>query len=210
MEPKKLFRSNNNKIIAGICAGLAKYLNVDANIIRVLFVFTTFFWDTSILFYLILWIFIPSDKEENSNEVANIKSGNNLLLILGIVIFAFGVFSLISMSIFKHILFFPFRIIPFLEIIFALAFMALGLFVIFNYVNKKESTENSNQKVLSRSITNKKFLGVCAGIGEYVRIDPTVVRVVWVFFSLISCGIGVVVYLVLGVILPNEQIIKWR
>jgi phage shock protein C len=59
MEPKKLFRSKNKKWIAGVCAGLAEYLNIDANIIRVLFVFVTFFYGTSILLYLILCIFIP-------------------------------------------------------------------------------------------------------------------------------------------------------
>ena len=59
MEPKKLFRSNKNKMIAGVCAGLGEYFNIDTNIIRVLFVFITFFFGTSILLYLILWIFIP-------------------------------------------------------------------------------------------------------------------------------------------------------
>jgi phage shock protein PspC (stress-responsive transcriptional regulator) len=59
MEPKKLFRSNNNKMIAGVCAGLGEYFNIDTNIIRVLFVFITFFFGTSILLYFILWIFIP-------------------------------------------------------------------------------------------------------------------------------------------------------
>ena len=59
MEPKKLFRSNNNKMIAGVCAGLAEYFNIDASIARVLFVFITFFFGASILLYLISWIIIP-------------------------------------------------------------------------------------------------------------------------------------------------------
>ena len=208
MEPKKLFRSNNNKIIAGICSGLAEYFNVDTNIIRVLFVFVTFFWGASILLYLILWVIIPINESEKSNEVTTIKTKNNFLLLLGIIIFAFGVFSLIAGVIFKHLLFFPFSIVPFFETLFALTFIALGLYLIFGYANKKGYSENSNQKVLSKSLINKKLLGVCAGIAEYFKIDPTVVRVVWVIFSLISFGIAVIVYIVLGIILPNEQIIK--
>jgi phage shock protein PspC (stress-responsive transcriptional regulator) len=208
MEPKKLFRSSNNKIIAGICTGLAEYFNVDTNIVRVLFVFVTFFWGASILLYLILWIIIPINESVNSNEVTTIKTKNNFLLLLGIIIFAFGAFSLIAGVIFGHLLFFPFRIVPFFETLFALTFIAFGLYLIFDYANKKNHNENSNQRVLSKSLINKKFLGVCAGIAEYFKIDPTVVRVVWVIFSLISFGIAVIVYIVLGIILPNEQIIK--
>jgi len=59
MEPRKLFRSNSKKMIAGVCSGLAEYFNVDPNIIRVLFVFVSFFMGTSILLYFILWIIIP-------------------------------------------------------------------------------------------------------------------------------------------------------
>lgn len=59
MEPKRLFRSSNSKMIAGVCAGLGEYFNIDTNIIRALFVFITFFFGASLLLYLVLWIFIP-------------------------------------------------------------------------------------------------------------------------------------------------------
>jgi phage shock protein PspC (stress-responsive transcriptional regulator) len=214
MEPKKLFRSNNNKIIAGICAGIAEYLNADINIIRVLFMFVTFFWGTGILLYLILWVLIPVNESEHNNEAFennNVPVKKNLLLIFGITILAFGTFSLFSLiggMVFKQIFFLPFGIVPFFEILFALSIIALGLYVVFGYVNKKDQNENTNQKVLSKSFINKKIFGVCAGIAEYFKIDPTIVRVVWIIFSFISFGIAVILYLVLGIILPNDQIIK--
>ena len=46
---------------------------------------------------------------------------------------------------------------------------------------------------LYRSRTNKMVAGVCGGIAEYFRIDPTIVRLIWVLFSL-TYGIGVMVY----------------
>ena len=211
MEPKKLFRSNNNKIIAGVCAGLAEYLNADINIVRVLFMFITFFWGSGILLYLILWVFIPVSETENNNEIPNVPVKNNLLLILGIIILAFGAFSLFSLIggiLFKHVFFLPFRVIPFFETLFALSLIAFGIYIVFGYVNKNNRNENTNQKVLSKSLINKKILGVCAGIAEYFKIDPTIVRVVWIIFSFISFGIAVILYLVLGIILPNDQIIK--
>jgi phage shock protein PspC (stress-responsive transcriptional regulator) len=206
MEPKKLFRSKNKKMIAGVCAGLADYFNVDINIIRVLFIFVTFFWGASILLYLIMWLIIPLNTKEN-NEIATTKANNSFLLMLGIVLVIIGVLALIPISFLSHFLSFKIKIVPFFQVLSALAFIALGLYVISGYL-KKENSENSDQKVLSRSITNKKFLGVCAGIAEYFKIDPTVVRVVWILFSFISFGIAVIVYFVLGIILPNEQVVK--
>ena len=38
MEVKRLYRSRNDKMIAGVCGGLAKYLSIDAIIVRIIFV----------------------------------------------------------------------------------------------------------------------------------------------------------------------------
>ena len=48
-------------------------------------------------------------------------------------------------------------------------------------------------KKLYKSETNKMIAGVCAGIGEYLNVDPTAVRVIW---ALISCcaGVGIAAY----------------
>jgi phage shock protein C len=52
-----------------------------------------------------------------------------------------------------------------------------------------------------RSSTDKKIGGVCAGLADYLDLDPTIVRVVWllaVFFA----GTGLFVYLLLWIVLP--------
>ena len=46
--------------------------------------------------------------------------------------------------------------------------------------------------------------GVCAGIGEYFRLDSTLVRVAYAFISLLTGGIAVVFYIVLWVIIPEN------
>jgi phage shock protein PspC (stress-responsive transcriptional regulator) len=57
---KRLYRSNQNRMIAGICGGLAEYFNIDPSIVRLLAV-VGFFVTASVVFwaYLILWIVIP-------------------------------------------------------------------------------------------------------------------------------------------------------
>lgn len=55
---------------------------------------------------------------------------------------------------------------------------------------------------LYRSQENKILGGVCGGLGEYLGIDPTLVRIFFVIFSLAS-GSGVLVYLLLWIIIPR-------
>ncbi len=62
-EPKRLKRSRQDKMIAGVCGGLAKYMNVDPTIVRLVFVVLTVFTALfpGILIYLIMWIIVPND-----------------------------------------------------------------------------------------------------------------------------------------------------
>lgn len=63
-EMKRLQRSTSNKMIAGVCAGIANYFNLDPTIIRILYVLMVFFAGFGILLYLILWLVIPSDNQQ--------------------------------------------------------------------------------------------------------------------------------------------------
>ena len=55
---------------------------------------------------------------------------------------------------------------------------------------------------LYRSNTNRMICGVCGGIGEYLNVDPTLVRLIW---ALVACsGAGVGAYLLAAVIIPQD------
>ena len=56
---KRLYRSGNEKIIAGVCGGIAEYLNVDPVIIRLLWVLFTLAGGAGIILYIIAWLIIP-------------------------------------------------------------------------------------------------------------------------------------------------------
>ena len=60
------------------------------------------------------------------------------------------------------------------------------------------------KKRLTRSI-NKMIGGVCAGLAEYLDIDPTIVRIVWVLMVLFA-GFGILLYIILWLIMPKQQI----
>lgn len=60
-------------------------------------------------------------------------------------------------------------------------------------------------KKLYRSSTNKVFCGVCGGIGEYLDVDPTIVRLLWVLGTVFSMGLGVVAYIAACFIMPEKK-----
>jgi phage shock protein PspC (stress-responsive transcriptional regulator) len=56
---KKLYRDPDNRVLGGVCSGLANYFNLDPIVFRLLFIVATLLYGTSFLAYLILWIAIP-------------------------------------------------------------------------------------------------------------------------------------------------------
>ena len=58
---------------------------------------------------------------------------------------------------------------------------------------------------LYRSKKNRIVAGVCGGIGEYFKIDPTLVRLLWLFITMVSAGVGgLVAYIIAWIIIPEE------
>ena len=59
-----------------------------------------------------------------------------------------------------------------------------------------------NGKKLYRNTENKMLAGVCFGIADYFDIDPTLVRLGWVLFSLLG-GSGLLAYIIAAIIIPD-------
>ncbi len=68
---KKLYRSGDQKVLGGVCGGIAEYLNLDPVIIRLgliaLTLFTLPLGGISIVFYLLAWILIPRNPKHEWN-----------------------------------------------------------------------------------------------------------------------------------------------
>lgn len=62
---------------------------------------------------------------------------------------------------------------------------------------------SGDYRELRKSATNKTLCGVCGGIGEYFKIDPTLIRLLWVIVSISSFGVGIVGYFIAAVIIPD-------
>jgi phage shock protein C len=58
-EPRKLHRSQTQRMIGGVCGGLAEYFNVDATLMRVLFLLLAVFGGSGLVIYVVMWIIVP-------------------------------------------------------------------------------------------------------------------------------------------------------
>ena len=58
-EPRKLYRSQTQRMIAGVCGGLAEYFNIDATLIRILFLLFAVFGGSGLVIYLVMWLIVP-------------------------------------------------------------------------------------------------------------------------------------------------------
>ena len=61
-----------------------------------------------------------------------------------------------------------------------------------------------NGKKLYRSDENKMLAGVCGGIAECFGVDPTLIRLAWVVFSLLG-GSGLLAYILAAIIIPRDD-----
>jgi phage shock protein PspC (stress-responsive transcriptional regulator) len=59
-EHRRLYRSENDKILGGVCAGLGNYLRLDPAVVRIFFVLITLGWGAGFLLYIILWAVLPT------------------------------------------------------------------------------------------------------------------------------------------------------
>jgi phage shock protein PspC (stress-responsive transcriptional regulator) len=127
---KNFHRLSGNKKIAGVCAGLGEYFEIDPVFFRLFFLVSLFFGGLGALIYVLLWIMAPEKAGE-----AQPKPSSGL-----------------------H---------------------------------------------LSRS--DRKILGVCGGLGEWLDVEPVFLRVAFVLLALLG-GLGIVIYVVLWIFVPRAPV----
>lgn len=88
---KKLYRSNRQRVIAGVCGGLAEYLDIDVVIIRLLWAAAVILGGSGILLYIIAALIIPARPREGAGEAEEIpeNTGGRKLIFIIFVILAF-------------------------------------------------------------------------------------------------------------------------
>ena len=61
-----------------------------------------------------------------------------------------------------------------------------------------------SKKRLYRNTDDRKIAGVCSGIADYLDVDPTIIRLIWIL--LVCCaGVGVVAYIIAALVIPSDM-----
>ena len=199
---RKLYRSQANRIIGGVCGGMAEYFNIDPNLMRLLFIVLSFLGGSGVLIYIASLFIIPNNPDQEIPETRE-----NLIkdkpLFWGSLLIVIGLFLL-----FRQLgLFYSFQFwhIPW-QTVWAVLLIIIGAVLLINKtkISGGEGEENKPDKKLYRSRTQKMVGGVCGGISQYFEIDVSVIRVLWVIGTLLSIGLGVLAYLVMLILFPED------
>ena len=68
-EPRKLYRSADDRWLAGVCGGLANYFNLDPTLVRVIFVVLALVGLGGVILYLLMWVIVPPEPTEEEQAI---------------------------------------------------------------------------------------------------------------------------------------------
>lgn len=60
-QPRKLYRSRSDRMLAGVCGGLAAYFNIDSTVVRLVFAIGVFVGLLTLIVYAVCWILVPEE-----------------------------------------------------------------------------------------------------------------------------------------------------
>lgn len=210
----RLYRSSSNKMIAGVCGGIAEYLKVDPTAVRVAWILLSVLpFIPGIILYVIAWFVIPKQPAGDLKTPAPAASSTTTAF-LGFFFVAIGaLIFLANLDVLDWEEWWDFS----WEYVLPLLLIAIGVFFIArpSGVTRQQAAVRQPGKpardsvagnALRRSRTDRKVGGVCSGLGVYLNIDPSLIRIAFVFFTIWPFGLGAVVYLIMLLVIPEEEL----
>lgn len=186
-----LHRSANNIVFAGVCAGIASYLNKDVKYIRFATLLLLILGWWIIIFYLVLAFLLPLEKNPiglTTEEYFKIDQEKYKAVFGGLLVLAGIHFSLVELGLrYSDNLFLLSNgfTYPLLAIFFSI-FLFLEKNNFYYYKEPRKSFRLSKKR--------KIFLGVCSGLSKYLSIDLILVRIFFLIFSLLTLGLFTLFY----------------
>ncbi len=214
---RRLHKSSSDRIIDGVCGGIAEYLGVESSVIRLLVVaFSIFSLGGGIIFYLASMLVIPNlqapveDASPDKGREKPSSAWSTVTLILGIIVVIIGVSLLFG---YYDIFYVNALWRNFGSLILPIVIILIGGALLFEREKgEKEPSEIHGEslhagvetKKFARSVHERKIAGVCGGVAEYFGVDPTVVRLIYVLLVFASFGLAIILYFLCALVIPKE------
>ena len=77
----KLYRSEKDRMIGGVCGGLGEYFNIDSTIVRLIFALIVIYGGSGLILYIILWIVVPSESNVQDAPEKTIEKNKQFSII---------------------------------------------------------------------------------------------------------------------------------
>jgi phage shock protein PspC (stress-responsive transcriptional regulator) len=200
---KKLYRSQTNRMIGGVCGGVAEYFAIDPTLVRIIWVAISLIGGFGILVYVASLFIIPNNPEESSEEASeNLIKDKNLFW--GSLLIIVGLFLILrQMGLFYS---FQFWHVPW-QSVWAIVLITIGGILLYNRSRQQKEgkgDDSTEMKRLYRSRNQKMIAGLCGGIAEYFELDATIIRILWVIGTFITAGVGVIIYVIMIFLFPEK------
>lgn len=228
MTSKRLYKSRSERMIDGVCGGVAEFFGVDVTLVRITWVLLTLLGGSGIILYLVAMFIIPVNPEpvtptqrsRVSSAGANGKFWGILLVVVGIL------WLLKNLDIPYYLHWWGFSwdyVLPVVLILAGVAFLFGGRNGLMTSANTQASESSPDQSDnstpneappmaqplrLYKSRVERKLFGVCGGIATYANVDPTIIRILFIVAAFASFGFMFLLYIAMAIIVPNEPLIQ--
>jgi len=220
-ESRRFYKSRKDKMIDGVCGGLAEYLKVDGNVVRIVWLLSILIKGLGIIAYIFAMIIIPVNPAHKDMKEGE-RRKRNPIFFWGIALIIIGFLILFNQWDWPYHWHFPwhFRFLPWWGIpwgtLWPLGLVALGIAYIIYVLRKerrgddreeKEGSGRDDGKKLQRTPEEKIVGGVCGGIGRYLRVDSTIIRIGLIVIALATdVLLWIIIYAILLIVIPQEKI----
>jgi phage shock protein C len=210
---KRLYKSRTSRMIDGVCGGVAEYFGVDPTLVRIAWLLLAFMGGMGIVLYFVAMILMPKNPEtvpppSGDPSGKNSKFWGLLLVTVGVVWFL----SNLGVAIWSHWWHLPW------DVVFSVLLILAGVAFLMGGRNSLHGTAEPGAGApevsgvtpppssrLQKSRTDRKLFGVCGGIGRNMGVDPTIVRFAFVLGGFASFGLAILMYVLLAIFLPKEE-----
>ncbi|MEW6653072.1 MAG: PspC domain-containing protein [Bacteroidota bacterium] len=194
---KRLQRSADNRIITGVCGGIAEYFGMEAFTVRISAAILLLLGHWIVAVYLLIAYLLPTGKYNEALTEKEIHAAakenfrtilSSLLIVTGLhfTIQELGIINSTSMFLLPNSFMFP------------LLAIAAGVFLLMNKFTHSKFSANET-KNFYRTTNDKFVFGVCGGTAKYLGLDSSSLRIIFLLLTGLTLGLFATAYLIIAI-----------